>query len=416
MSMNSEDQVVGDARSPVGVDAAFAALIKPLLRRVHAGRITIHTPRGARLVHEGAGAGPEASIVIHRWRALRRLMLAGDVGFAEAYMDGDWTTTDLTAVIQLVAENYAALESAIGGSLFARSFNRLRHLARANTKRGSRRNIVAHYDLGNAFYSHWLDESMTYSSALYGVDANGAQRQTLEEAQAAKLARIRDLLDLSPGERVLEIGCGWGALARMLARDAGANVTGLTLSPSQLAFAQERNAQEGLSGAIDLRLQDYRDVGGVYDRIVSIEMIEAVGERYWPNYFGAIRDRLKTGGCALLQVITIADDRYADYSRAPDFIQRYIFPGGMLPSKAGMRASAAAAGLEIVSSETFGESYAITLAEWRHRFHLAWPRIAELGFDQRFRKLWDYYLCYCEAGFRAGTIDVGLYKLAHARS
>ncbi|MDB5569840.1 MAG: cyclopropane-fatty-acyl-phospholipid synthase, partial [Hyphomicrobiales bacterium] len=239
-------------------------------------------------------------------------------------------------------------------------------------------------------------------------------QETLEEAQAAKLARISDLLDKAPGQSVLEIGCAWGALARTLARDAGALVTGLTLSPAQLAFAQERNAREGLAERIDLRLEDYRDVGGVYDRIVSIEMIEAVGERYWPNYFGAVRDRLKPGGSALLQVITIADDRYADYSRTPDFIQRYVFPGGMLPSKSGMRASVEAAGLEIVSSETFGLSYAVTLAEWRHRFHLAWPAIADLGFDQRFRKLWEYYLCYCEAGFRAGTIDVGLYKLAHA--
>ncbi|MDB5569777.1 MAG: SAM-dependent methyltransferase, partial [Hyphomicrobiales bacterium] len=214
MSMNSEDQVAGGASSPAGVDAAFAALIHPLLQRVHAGRATIHTPGGGRLVHEGAAAGPEASIVIHRWRALRRLAMGGDVGFAEAYMDGDWTTPDLTAVILLVAENYRSLESAIGGSLIARTFNRLRHFARANTKRGSRRNIVAHYDLGNDFYSRWLDESMTYSSALY---AEGAQ-ETLEEAQAAKLARIRDLLDMAPGQSVLEIGCGWGALARTLAR------------------------------------------------------------------------------------------------------------------------------------------------------------------------------------------------------
>ena len=326
-------------------------------------------------------------------------------------MNGDWTTPDLTAVIELAARNAETLDNAIGGGPVVRTLNRLRHALRANTKRGSRRNIEAHYDLGNDFYALWLDESMTYSSAIYSA---GAQ-ESLEEAQARKIARIGDMLDIDAGGSVLEIGCGWGALGRALA-GRSAHVTGLTLSPSQLEWARRVGADAGLSDRLDLRLQDYRDVRGEFDRIVSIEMIEAVGERYWPDYFGAIAGRLKQGGCAVLQAITIADDRFEAYRKAADFIQRFVFPGGMLPSREILSRCAAQAGLQIVESETFADSYAATLAEWRRRMLHAWPQIAAQGFDPRFRRLWEYYLCYCEAGFRARTIDVGLYKLTHARS
>lgn len=394
-----------------GVEEIFASALKPLIRRIQFGGLTIVTPSGGRIVHHAPTPGPEACILLHRWRAVRRLLIGGDVAFAEAYMAGDWTTPDLTAVIELAARNAATLDNAIGGGPVVRALNRLRHATRANTKRGSRRNIEAHYDLGNEFYALWLDESMTYSSAIYSA---GAQ-ESLEDAQARKITRIGDMLEVDGAQSVLEIGCGWGALGRALAQ-RGANVTGLTLSPSQLEWARRVGAQEGVSDRLDLRLQDYRDVRGVYDRIVSIEMIEAVGERYWPDYFGAIADRLKRGGCAVLQAITIADDRFEAYRKAADFIQRYVFPGGMLPSKETLARSAAQAGLEIVEIETFADSYAATLAEWRRRMMHAWPQIAAQGFDARFRRLWEYYLCYCEAGFRAGTIDVGLYKLVHVRT
>lgn len=391
------------------VEDVLASALRPLMRRIRYGGLTVVTPSDGRIVHHSGAPGPEAFIHLQRWRAVRRLLVGGDVAFAEAYMDGDWTTPDLTAVIELAARNGETLDKAIGGGLVVRTLNRLRHALRANTKRGSRRNIMAHYDLGNDFYALWLDESMTYSSAIYSA---GAQ-ESLSQAQARKIARIGDMLDVDTAGSVLEIGCGWGALGRALAK-RGAHVTGLTLSPSQLAWAQREAEREDIAPKVDLRLQDYRDVRGSFDRIVSIEMIEAVGERYWPAYFDTIAQRLQRGGCAVIQAITIADDRFEAYRKAADFIQRYVFPGGMLPSPAVLSRCAANAGLKIVETETFGESYAITLAEWRRRMLRAWPQIAAQGFDLRFRRLWEYYLCYCEAGFHAKTIDVGLYKLVHA--
>ncbi|HEY8579538.1 MAG TPA: cyclopropane-fatty-acyl-phospholipid synthase family protein [Beijerinckiaceae bacterium] len=408
--MTSHDHARSGHAAAGGRNAFFAAFLSALLKRVTCGRIAVRLPGGELVAHAGLVPGPEALIVLHRWRALRRLLLKGDLGFAESYLDGDWTTPDLTAVIELAARNGPTLDPAITGSRAARALGRLRHLLRANTRWGARRNIAFHYDLGNAFYAEWLDASMTYSSALYGPRA-----RTLEEAQQAKLARVRALLALQGGERVLEIGCGWGALACSLGR-AGAQVTGLTLSPSQLARAQARVRDEGLAAAVDLRLEDYRDAQGAYDRVVSIEMIEAVGEQYWRAYFEVLRRRVSEEGRVVLQVITIAEERYAAYARAADFIQRYVFPGGMLPTKRILRECAEAAGLVVASSETFAESYALTLAEWRRRFLAAWPRIAEQGFDLRFRRLWEYYLSYCEAGFRAGAIDVGLYVLRPAGS
>jgi cyclopropane-fatty-acyl-phospholipid synthase len=283
--------------------------------------------------------------------------------------------------------------------------HRALHRLHANTLRGSRRNIRRHYDLGNAFYAAWLDAGMVYSSALYATsDA------TLEQAQAAKEARVLELLHAVPEHRVLEIGCGWGGLTERLAHD-GCRVTALTLSPAQLSHTRARLKARGFADRTELRLQDYRHAAGRFDRVVSIEMLEAVGEAYWPIYFAALHDRLLPGGIAVLQVITIDDARFAAYRRSPDFIQRHIFPGGMLPPPSALRAQIATAGLVLRHHETFGDSYTRTLAEWRHRFHAAWPRIATMGFSERFRRMWDYYLCYCEAGFRAGTIDVGLWQI-----
>jgi cyclopropane-fatty-acyl-phospholipid synthase len=287
--------------------------------------------------------------------------------------------------------------------------NRLRHLMRGNTRRGSRRNIEAHYDLGNAFYRAWLDPGMQYSSALWDEAT-----PDLEAAQARKLAHIGELLRLEGGESVLEIGCGWGGLAASLAANRGASVTAITLSPSQLAVSRERAAAQGLEAQLDFRLQDYRDVAGRFDRIVSIEMIEAVGEAWWPAYFGTLARCLKPGGRAVVQAITIADETFADYRRNPDFIQKHVFPGGFLPSKSALAAQVKAAGLRLTRSECFGLSYAKTLAEWRKRFDARWSEIAAQGFDERFRRLWDYYLSYCEAGFSEGIIDVGLYTIEPA--
>jgi cyclopropane-fatty-acyl-phospholipid synthase len=380
--------------------------IARVVRSLKIGHLIIETPSGARAEGKGEIEGPRATLNLHRWRTMRRLMFGGDVGFAEAYLDGDWTTPDLATLIELAALNERALSEVTAGRWFTRLIHRLRHVLRANTKSGSRRNIEAHYDLGNDFYRLWLDPSMTYSSALYAEP-----RQSLEDAQDNKLARIMDLLALDGGERVLEIGCGWGRLAERLTTERNAHVTGLTLSPSQLAGAKERIAKAGAADKTDLRLQDYRDITETFDRVVSIEMIEAVGEKYWPNYFGKIASVLKPGGRAVLQVITIADERFEQYRRNADFIQRYIFPGGMLPSHSVMLQQIRQAGLAFTSLETFGESYARTLNEWNRRFQRSWPQIEGMGYSRRFKRTWEYYLAYCEGGFRSKAIDVGLYVM-----
>ncbi len=390
-------------------DGVGARVLQVVLSGLHYGSIRIVLPSGRELRASGHEPGPDAMVHLRRWRALRRLLLGGDLAFAEAWIDGDWTSPDLTAVMQLGTRNSAALAGALNGSLALRIANRARHALNANTRRGSRRNIEAHYDLGNDFYRLWLDPSMLYSSALW---RDGALN--LEQAQRSKLDRICELLRLEGGERVLEIGCGWGALALRLAHHHDAHVTALTLSPSQLTFAGALAGEHGVSSMVDLRHEDYRDVQGQFDRIVSIEMFEAVGEAYWRDYFATIARCLKPGGTAVLQVISIAEDRYEGYRRGTDFIQKHVFPGGFLPSKTALKSEIDAAGLTLTAAEYFGQSYAQTLAEWRRRFHTHWPEISQQGFDDRFRRLWDYYLCYCEAGFREGSVDVGLYTIKHA--
>ena len=383
-------------------------LLHGLFGHLRFGRLRVELPDGALLEWKGDEPGPDAHLVLRRWRTLWRAMASGDIGMSDAWIAGEWTSPDLTAVVRLAARNSQTSQRAIDGSPAFALYQRLRHLLRGNTRRGSRRNIEKHYDLGNDFFAAWLDADMIYSSALW-TDPGLA----LEQAQLAKCERIASQLRLSVNENILEIGCGWGALATHLA-GAGAHVTGVTLSPSQLAAATARASRLGLAARCDLRLQDYREITGQFDRIVSIEMIEAVGESYLPLYFEALRRTLKPGGSAVLQAITIAEDRFETYRRDTDFIQKHIFPGGFLPSKSLMADHAARAGLKLVHAEVFGQSYARTLVEWRRRFYAAWPEIAAQGFDENFRRLWDYYLCYCEAGFLEEAIDVGLYVFERA--
>ena len=402
------------ARKSPGLAGALAGLpltplVKRLLRGVTVGSIQVELPNGRRLEVRGKAVGPHAAIVLHRWRPIARLLGKGDLGFAESYRDGDWSTPDLAALLEFGSRNEAGWGDAFEASWPARSASRSFHRMRANTLAGSRENISFHYDMGNDFYRRWLDPEMLYSSALYRTG-----NESLEQAQAVKIERILTLLGMKGDESVLEIGCGWGALAIAMAHRHRAHVTGLTLSTEQLAFAEQRVAGHWLEDKIDLRLQDYRDVQGSYDRIVSIEMLEAVGEQYWPVYFETLRQRLKPEGRAVLQVITIADEYYERYRDGTDFIQRFIFPGGMLPSVTVMKEHAARAGLTLSCDESFGASYASTLAEWRSRFMSAWPSIEALGYDMAFKRLWEYYLCYCEAGFRTGRVDVGLFTLEHA--
>ncbi|MCX5479792.1 cyclopropane-fatty-acyl-phospholipid synthase [Kaistia geumhonensis] len=378
-------------------------LVRMLTRGLRHGRLVVVTPAGSRVERQGALDGPEATISIANIRALRRVLTGGATGFAEGYIAGDWSSPNLPALIELLALNEESLGSPAEGFFASRLRRRLEHRGRRNTREGSRRNISFHYDLGNDFYERWLDRGMQYSSAIR------ADGDTLETAQQRKLDRIVDLLDLAGGERVLEIGCGWGAVAERLAAEKSCAVTGVTLSTEQLSYARARLA--GAALLADLRLQDYRDVDGVFDRIVSVEMIEAVGEEYWPSYFETLWRRLAPGGKAVIQSILIDENRFEAYRRNPDFIQTYIFPGGMLPTPAMLKAQARAAGLVLAHEELHGASYAWTLAEWRTRFHAAWPQIEKMKFDTRFRRLWDYYLAYCEGGFRAGAIDVGIYVL-----
>lgn len=395
-----------------GAGRGLAAIVlRKVLAAMEAGRLTFVLPDGERVDCRGRLPGPEATIVIHDMSALRRLLFSGDVAFAEAFVRGEWSSPDLSAAIEVAAINGDSFMRAVEGSAPARLANWIAHRLHANSRQGSRRNIAAHYDLGNAFYGLWLDPDMYYSSGIYR-----AANESLEQAQRNKVARVLDLLDARNGESVLEIGCGWGGLAVAMAQSGAGAITGLTLSKEQLAHAQAIVDQNGLKSRIDLRLQDYRDTGGAYDRIVSIEMIEAVGREYWPAYFSTLRDRLAQNGHAIVQAITIEDRRFAKYVATPDFIQRYIFPGGVLPCPRVLREEAERAGLRLETIETFGDSYARTLVEWRRRLHNNWSEIEALGFDSSFRRLWDYYLCYCEGGFRAGAIDVGLYRLSHAET
>ncbi len=383
-------------------------LITRLLNNIHRGRLRITLPGGGTIEKSGTSEGIDAILVLHNWRAIRRLFVNGDIGFAEGFIENDWSTPDLTALIRFAAQNRDAFTKSIRGSLPMRLINRLAHGLNANTRRGSRRNIEAHYDLGNEFYRQWLDPSMLYSSAIFDL-----MTPTLEAAQQKKLERIAEKLQLTGNKDVLEIGCGWGALAIHLATQHNANVTGITLSPSQLRWAENAAEKAEKADRIKLKLQDYRDVKGQFDNIVSVEMFEAVGEAYWPSYFGTLKRCLKPGGRAVLQIISIEENRFDTYRRKADFIQKYVFPGGFLPSDSALEKAVGQAGLKLTEKELFGQSYALTLAEWRQRFHARWQTISLLGFDERFRRMWDYYLCYCEAGFAEGTIDVGLYTIEH---
>jgi cyclopropane-fatty-acyl-phospholipid synthase len=398
------------------LSAVMRRVIGALANKLVYGPLVIGLPDGDEMVIQGKErAVPEASgarIDLRRARGAFRMAMGGAMGFGQGYVDGDWDSPDLAALFALVTQNEEALDSGVREFTPASFLNRVRHvrhLTRPNTRTGSRRNIAQHYDLGNDFYRLWLDNEMTYSSALFADPSNPVER--LEDAQRAKYRRLANALELSPGMDVLEIGCGWGGFAEIAAREFGCRVTAITVSQAQFEYARDRIARAGLQDQVEIRFEDYRDVRGTYDRIASIEMMEAVGERYWPQYLRVIGERLAPGGRAGIQVITIEDKRYPAYRRSADFIQTYIFPGGMLPSPTALEDVTRSSGFAVEDAFTFGLSYAETLAQWRQRFEAAWPKIAPLGFDDRFNRIWRYYLAYSEAGFRCGAIDVGQFVL-----
>jgi cyclopropane-fatty-acyl-phospholipid synthase len=389
--------------------AAFRTALRVAIENWAVGTLTFVLPSGKPLRIDGKKAGPDAVIQIHDYRFIRRALASGDIGFAEGYMAGEWDTPDLSAVLEAFSLNFDKLTALVTGNPLMRAVNSLYHMFHRNDRHGSKKNIHAHYDLGNAFYSRWLDPSMTYSSALYETPD-----QPLNEAQRAKYAALARSIDLRPGQHVLEIGCGWGGFAEFAAKEVGAQVTGVTISQAQHDFAKKRLFDQGLAEKADIRLIDYRDVQGQFDSVASIEMFEAVGEEYWPTYFGKIREVLSPGGRAGLQIITIRDELFAKYRSHTDFIQRYVFPGGMLPSEARLRQETAAAGLAWTGVSRFGQNYADTLVEWAKRFEGAWDEIKSQGFDERFRRLWRFYLSYCEAGFRTertNVIQLGLSRV-----
>ncbi len=380
-------------------------LILKMLDRIHTGTLKLELPDG-RVAHFGDETDP-VTLRLNDWSMFNAVLKSGDIGFAETYIEGRWSTDNLSRLVELFIRNRQAIESLFHGNWLGRMLYRTRHLFNRNSRSGSRKNIHAHYDIGNDFYRLWLDPSMTYSSALF---INGNE-STLQQGQEAKYRRILNQISVKPGENILEIGCGWGGFAEFAAKERGARVRGLTLSTEQLIFAQQRLAHAGLDDQTDIQLMDYRDSDGQYDAIVSIEMFEAVGEEYWSTYFACIARNLRDDGLACIQTIVIADELFENYRKGTDFIQQYIFPGGMLPSPAAFRTEALKHGLGIVNEFSFGTDYARTLVEWRDAFHRQLPRVRELGFDQRFLRTWEFYFGYCEAGFHANSIDVMQFTL-----
>ena len=403
---------------PANAPAAARAVLA-LMQHLQHGTLEVECPDGSTLTFgrdahhtsDASAAAPlHASIQLKNWNACAAALKSGDIGFAECFIAGGWSTPNLPALLTLFIANRDAVEALVYGRWWGSLLHRVRHLLNRNSRRGSQKNIHAHYDLGNAFYGLWLDPTMNYSSAWFDGDRSAA----LVPAQWAKVRRALTECGVQCGDRVLEIGCGWGALAECAARDFGAHVTGVTLSAEQLAWAQQRLSSAHLGA--DLRYQDYRaldasEPAASYDAVVSIEMFEAVGREYWPSFFATLKAQLKPGGIACVQTITIRDDLFERYVRSTDFIQQYIFPGGMLPSPSAFRAAAARAGLRVGNELAFGLDYAETLRRWRDRFLQADVQVRQLGFDTRFMRIWEFYLGYCEAAFATGNTNVMQFTL-----
>ncbi len=386
---------------------AAARAVLSLLRQLRVGTLDLQLPDGSQ-ARLGPGGAPRAALRLHDWAVCRAVLKSGDIGFAESWIAGEWSSPDLVDLLTLFIANRDAMESIVYGTWWGAWAYRIRHLLNRNSRRGSKKNIHAHYDLGNPFYREWLDESMNYSSALFEGDLN----QPMAQAQDAKVRRALRECGVQPGQQLLEIGCGWGALAEKAAQEFGAHVTGVTLSTEQLAYAQERVRHAGVDGHVELRLQDYRDIADpAFDAVVSIEMFEAVGLEYWDSFFTTLRSKLKPGGRACIQSITIRDDLFDRYRKSTDFIQQYIFPGGLLPSVSAFHAQAKKAGLEVVNQLAFGQDYAETLRRWRAAFLARDVRVRQLGFDSRFMRIWEFYLAYCEAAFATGNTNVVQFTL-----
>ena len=392
--------VLTSTKGQKGLPRYFGPAFEAISQLQH-GRLDFRLPDGRVFRAEGKKPGPAVMVDVHNTDIFARLIREGDLGFCEAYMEGWWSTTDLQGFMDLVQSDNDQVYDAFPGMGLVRAYERFRFWLQANSKKQARKNISYHYDLGNDFYGLWLDESMTYSSALYKTG-----QESLEKAQEQKYASMVDLMGARPGDHVLEIGCGWGGFAEYAAAKRGLKVTCLTISQEQFKFAVDRMAKAGLSDRVTIKLQDYRDETGIYDGVASIEMFEAVGEKYWPVYFDTVLKRLRPGRNATLQIITIADHRFETYRKSVDFIQKYIFPGGMLPSPTVLRREVEKAGLKVLGSIEIGKSYSTTLRRWHETFNARWGEVQALGFDDRFRRMWNFYLTSCAGAFEGGNCDV----------
>ena len=387
-------------KGQTGLPRYFASAFA-VARKLNRGRLDFVLPDGRRFRIQGDNPGPVAEFDVHDVDIFARLIREGDLGFCDAYLEGAWSTPDLQAFMDLVHIGNSAVYDGYPGQTLIRAFERFRFWLQSNSKTQARKNIAYHYDLGNDFYRLWLDGSMTYSSGLYR-----SGQESLEKAQEQKYASMVDQMGVQPGDHVLEIGSGWGGFAEYAAKERGLRVTGLTISQAQYDYAVERIARAGLSDMVEIKMQDYRDEKGSYDGIASIEMFEAVGEKYWPVYFNAVRERLKPGRKATLQIITVEDHRFETYRNTVDFIQKYIFPGGMLPSPSVLRREVERAGLRVHGSIEFGKSYSQTLRHWHLVFNAAWAEVSKQGFDERFKRMWNLYLTSCAGAFEGGNCDV----------
>lgn len=392
--------VLTSTKGQKGLPRYFAPAFQTI-SRMGRGRLDFRLPDGRVFRAEGKEPGPAVLVEVHNPDIFARLIREGDLGFCDAYLDGWWSTPDLQGFMDLVQEGNDAVYDGFPGMGLVRAYERMRFWLQSNSKKQAKKNISYHYDLGNDFYGLWLDESMTYSSALYRTG-----QESLEKAQEQKYASMVDLMGARPGDHVLEIGCGWGGFAEYAAAKRGLKVTCLTISQEQYKYAVDRMARAGLSDRVEIKLQDYRDEKGVYDGIASIEMFEAVGEKYWPTYFETVLKRLRPGRNATLQIITIADHRFETYRKSVDFIQKYIFPGGMLPSPSVLRREVEKAGLKVLGSIEFGKSYSTTLRRWHDTFNDRWHEVQAMGFDDRFRRMWNFYLTSCAGAFEGGNCDV----------
>ncbi len=393
-------RVITTTKGQAGLPRWFQASFS-VLEGIEAGRIDIALPDGRVFRVEGDAPGPSARLDVHNPQLFVRIAREGELGFCEAYLDSWWDTPDLQALLDVILTSKNWVQRSHPLAVMVRALEQSRHWLNRNTRPRAQKNVAHHYDLGNAFYSSWLDETMTYSSALFQTQAEG-----LAAAQRRKYDSVCTAIGAAPGQHILEIGCGWGGFAEFAARERGVRVTGLTISRAQHDFARRRIFEAGLADKVDIALCDYRDATGSHDGIASIEMFEAVGEKFWPDYFDAVRERLKPGAQATIQVITIPDTMFPTYRKTVDFIQKYIFPGGMLPSPEVLRAQIERAGLLPTGSMEFGASYSETLRRWHTQFNAAWSEIQPLGFDERFRRMWNFYLAGCAAAFRTGTTDV----------